>query len=103
MGNVASLRLQVQSLLVPLTPASQVPVKGVASDHELCTALGEGVLRDGGSSVDAAVAGSLCLGVVHPHVSGVGGCVSHFNLEMPVTHTADDKILIVKPAEEGSC
>uniref|UniRef100_A0A3Q2VL27 Glutathione hydrolase n=1 Tax=Haplochromis burtoni TaxID=8153 RepID=A0A3Q2VL27_HAPBU len=43
------------------------------SDHERCTALGHRVLRDGGSSVDAAIAGALCLGVVHPHVSGVGG------------------------------
>ncbi|XP_075316084.1 glutathione hydrolase 7-like [Odontesthes bonariensis] len=53
--------------------ASLVLPKGVLSDHELCTALGEGVLRDHGSSVDAAIAGALCLGVVHPHVSGVGG------------------------------
>ncbi|XP_056293328.1 glutathione hydrolase 7-like [Pseudoliparis swirei] len=45
----------------------------VASDHQLCTALGQTVLRDRGSSVDAAVAAALCLGVVHPHASGVGG------------------------------
>uniref|UniRef100_A0A8C2ZGX0 Glutathione hydrolase n=1 Tax=Cyclopterus lumpus TaxID=8103 RepID=A0A8C2ZGX0_CYCLU len=45
----------------------------VGSDHERCTALGQTVLRDGGSSVDAAIAAALCLGVVHPHVSGVGG------------------------------
>lgn len=25
--------------------------------------------------MDAAIAGALCLGVVHPHVSGVGGYV----------------------------
>uniref|UniRef100_A0A8C6NWT2 Gamma-glutamyltransferase 7 n=1 Tax=Nothobranchius furzeri TaxID=105023 RepID=A0A8C6NWT2_NOTFU len=50
-----------------------VSIKGVASDHERCTVLSESVLRDGGSSVDAAIAGALCLGVVHPHVSGVGG------------------------------
>uniref|UniRef100_A0A3P8UA19 Gamma-glutamyltransferase 7 n=1 Tax=Amphiprion percula TaxID=161767 RepID=A0A3P8UA19_AMPPE len=49
-------------------------INGVlVSDHERCTALGQRVLQDGGSSVDAAVAGALCLGVVHPHVSGVGG------------------------------
>ncbi|XP_042356737.1 glutathione hydrolase 7-like [Plectropomus leopardus] len=49
-------------------------VKGVVvSDHERCTALGQIVLRDGGSSVDAAITAALCLGVVHPHVSGVGG------------------------------
>ncbi|XP_033483531.1 glutathione hydrolase 7-like [Epinephelus lanceolatus] len=51
-----------------------VLVKGVVvSDHERCTALGQRVLLDGGSSVDAAVTAALCLGVVHPHVSGVGG------------------------------
>ncbi|XP_078105708.1 glutathione hydrolase 7-like [Sander vitreus] len=49
-------------------------VKGeVVSDHERCTALGQRVLRDRGSSVDAAISAALCLGVVHPHVSGVGG------------------------------
>ncbi|XP_034725386.1 glutathione hydrolase 7-like [Etheostoma cragini] len=49
-------------------------VKGeVVSDHERCTALGQRVLRDRGSSVDAAISATLCLGVVHPHVSGVGG------------------------------
>uniref|UniRef100_A0A3Q3BGQ7 Glutathione hydrolase 7-like n=1 Tax=Kryptolebias marmoratus TaxID=37003 RepID=A0A3Q3BGQ7_KRYMA len=53
--------------------ADPVSIKGVVSDHELCTVLSEKVLRDGGSSVDAAIAGTLCLGVVHPHVSGVGG------------------------------
>ncbi|XP_073324993.1 glutathione hydrolase 7-like isoform X2 [Pagrus major] len=49
-------------------------VKGVsASDHKLCTALSQRVLHDGGSSVDAAIAAALCLGVVHPHASGIGG------------------------------
>ncbi|XP_063766706.1 glutathione hydrolase 7-like [Eleginops maclovinus] len=49
-------------------------VKGaVVSDHQLCSALGHRVLHDGGSSVDAAITAALCLGVVHPHVSGVGG------------------------------
>ncbi|KAM4582602.1 glutathione hydrolase 7-like [Fundulus diaphanus] len=48
-------------------------IKGVVSDHERCTALGEKVLQDRGSSVDAAIVGALCLGIVHPHGSGVGG------------------------------
>lgn len=57
-----------------ITVAPQVYVKGVlVSDHELCTELGQKVLQDCGSSVDAAIAATLCLGVVHPHVSGVGG------------------------------
>ncbi|XP_029288120.1 glutathione hydrolase 7-like isoform X2 [Cottoperca gobio] len=45
----------------------------VVSDHERCTLLSQRVLHDGGSSVDAAITAALCLGVVHPHVSGVGG------------------------------
>ncbi|KAL6111459.1 uncharacterized protein ACO6RY_08436 [Pungitius sinensis] len=45
----------------------------VVSDHEHCTALGQTALSHGGSSVDAAIAAALCLGVVHPHASGVGG------------------------------
>lgn len=57
--------------------ASQFFIKGVlVSDHERCTALGQNVLRDHGSSVDAAIAATLCLGVVHPHVSGIGGYVT---------------------------
>ncbi|XP_051271044.1 glutathione hydrolase 7-like [Dicentrarchus labrax] len=53
---------------------SLVVAKGVlVSDHERCTALGMRVLHDRGSSVDAAITAALCLGVVHPHESGVGG------------------------------
>ncbi|XP_061584303.1 glutathione hydrolase 7-like [Cololabis saira] len=76
-GRVAKKCTQVKVL--PLlshllnTAALQVFLKGVVSDHERCTALGERVLGDRGSSVDAAIAGALCLGVMHPHVSGVGG------------------------------
>lgn len=65
------------SLLVLTTVAFQVFIKGVlVSDHERCTALGQRVLHDHGSSVDAAIAATLCLGVVHPHVSGIGGYVT---------------------------
>jgi len=77
-----TLRRKIHACPVSTTPftltaaALQVPPKGVLSDHELCTVLGERVLRDHGSSVDAAIAGALCLGVVHPHVSGVGGYVT---------------------------
>lgn len=64
-------------MFILITFASQVFVKGVlVSDHERCTALGQTVLHDRGSSVDAAIAAALCLGVVHPHVSGIGGYVT---------------------------
>lgn len=43
------------------------------TDAALCTALGFEVLGKQGSSVDAAITAALCLGIVHPHTSGIGG------------------------------
>lgn len=45
----------------------------VVTDVAQCTSLGLEVLKKQGSSVDAAIAAALCLGIVHPHTSGIGG------------------------------
>lgn len=45
----------------------------VVTDVAQCTSLGFEVLAKQGSSVDAAIAAALCLGIVHPHTSGMGG------------------------------
>lgn len=45
----------------------------VVTDVARCTSLGFDVLGKHGSSVDAAIAASLCLGIIHPHTSGIGG------------------------------
>ncbi|XP_061667871.1 glutathione hydrolase 7 [Syngnathoides biaculeatus] len=45
----------------------------VVTDVSRCTSLGFEVLGKQGSSVDAAITAALCLGIVHPHTSGLGG------------------------------
>ncbi|KAI3524680.1 hypothetical protein L1887_03343 [Cichorium endivia] len=45
----------------------------VAADDARCSEIGASVLRAGGHAVDASVATALCLGVVNPMASGIGG------------------------------
>ncbi|CAK9185146.1 unnamed protein product [Ilex paraguariensis] len=45
----------------------------IATDTTRCSKIGENVLREGGHAVDASVAAALCLGVVSPASSGIGG------------------------------
>ena len=45
----------------------------VAAPHELASVAGLGLLARGGSAVDAMVAVNAALGVVYPHMTGVGG------------------------------
>jgi gamma-glutamyltranspeptidase/glutathione hydrolase len=46
---------------------------GVATPHYLASAVGLGVLADGGNAIDAIVAANLALGVVAPYFCGYGG------------------------------
>ncbi|CAI9100491.1 OLC1v1037606C1 [Oldenlandia corymbosa var. corymbosa] len=45
----------------------------VAADDGRCSEIGVSVLEKGGHAVDAAVATAVCLGVVNPMASGIGG------------------------------
>ena len=45
----------------------------VSSPHHLASEAGLGVLREGGSAVEAVIAAGACLCVVYPHMCGLGG------------------------------
>jgi gamma-glutamyltranspeptidase/glutathione hydrolase len=45
----------------------------ISTPHELASVAGLGVLARGGTAVDAMVASNAALGVVYPHMTGVGG------------------------------
>jgi len=48
----------------------------VAVDNEECSRIGKSILLKGGKAVDAAIAASLCNGVLNSHSMGIGGgCV----------------------------
>ncbi len=53
--------------------AKQYASGAVATPHYLATAVGLGVLANGGNAVDAIVAANLALGVVAPYYCGYGG------------------------------
>jgi gamma-glutamyltranspeptidase len=56
------------------TRAAAMATKGmVSSPHYLATLAGLRVLQNGGSAVDAAIAVNATLGVVYPHMTGMGG------------------------------
>ncbi len=45
----------------------------VTSPHHLASQAGLAVLRDGGTAIEAAIAAAATLGVVYPHMTGLGG------------------------------
>jgi len=45
----------------------------VASENERCSIIGVEMLKQGGSAVDAAIAATICIGVVNMFSSGIGG------------------------------
>ncbi|KAJ3693681.1 hypothetical protein LUZ60_009161 [Juncus effusus] len=64
-------KLELKSTEGPEIVKSKIGV--VAADDGRCSEIGANMLKAGGHAVDAAVAATLCLGVVHPVSSGLGG------------------------------
>ncbi|KAL1525731.1 hypothetical protein AB1Y20_020575 [Prymnesium parvum] len=57
----------------PLSRVARGTSGAVAADHPSCSRMGLDRLKEGGNAVDAAVSTALCLGVVRPEGSGLGG------------------------------
>jgi gamma-glutamyltranspeptidase/glutathione hydrolase len=55
------------------TVAKRFAFGSVATPHYLASAVGLGVLADGGNAIDAIIAANLALGVVAPYFCGYGG------------------------------
>ncbi|XP_075222619.1 glutathione hydrolase 7-like isoform X2 [Lycorma delicatula] len=45
----------------------------ITTDSYNCSVVGAVIIKKGGNAVDAAVASAFCMGVVHPHLTGLGG------------------------------
>ena len=77
--------------------ASELHHAAVSSDSEVCSRLGTNIMRDmRGNAVDAAVATVLCLGVVNPASSGLGGgafILVHSNREAHLDKLDDDNYI----------
>ena len=54
-------------------PLTLAPHGLVASPHYLASQAGVDILKKGGTAVDAAIATNAVLGVVYPHMCGIGG------------------------------
>ncbi|VDK42835.1 unnamed protein product [Anisakis simplex] len=82
---------------VPEWPGSKNSLNGrystaaVASDNVLCSEIGRNILVQGGNAVDAAISVLLCLGVVHPMSSGLGGghFMTIYNATTKTCHVVD--------------
>ena len=74
--------LILQILYADKAPQDKAGVHGaVATDYTNCSQIGTKVLRKGGNAVDAAVAATICMTVVAPHKTGLGGagCIMIYN------------------------
>ena len=66
---IVTIALFAQILFGP----HQVPYRiGIVTQEKVCSDIGADMVRQGGNSIDAFIASSLCLSVVNPFASGIG-------------------------------
>jgi gamma-glutamyltranspeptidase/glutathione hydrolase/leukotriene-C4 hydrolase len=88
-GLIVALVISSAAFIQPVRPGSIIhppiiPIRhpsylihakhgAVASENESCSIIGVEMLKQGGSAVDAAIAATLCIGVLNMFSSGIGG------------------------------
>ncbi|XP_076166696.1 glutathione hydrolase 7 [Ptiloglossa arizonensis] len=66
--------LILQILYAEKNPQDKAGIHGaVATDYTNCSQIGTKILRKGGNAIDAAIAATICMTVVAPHKTGLGG------------------------------
>jgi hypothetical protein len=63
-----------QPIPAPNSGYIKVQKAAIATENVRCSIIGQRIMQEkGGNAVDAAIAGNLCIGVLHNFASGIGG------------------------------
>lgn len=72
-GVTFSLVVTLALIIQIMIGTTQVPNRvGIVTQEKVCSDIGADMVRNGGNSIDAFIASSLCLSVVNPFVAGLG-------------------------------